>query len=66
MSVKCEIRLSDSDQGLEAELEFVVFANAAPHVIYNNQIGFLENPKGARVYHEQQCKTLWFVIRRTM
>ena len=65
MAVKCEIQLSNSDQVLEAELEFIISANTAPQVIYNNQIGFLENPKGAKVYHEPKCKSLWFVILKT-
>jgi hypothetical protein len=65
MSVRCEIQFPDSDRIHEAELSFVVSGNARPQVIYNYQIGFLEHPRGDKVYNDKDCKTLWFSIRKT-
>ncbi len=65
MAAKCEIQFPNGDLVPEAELDFIVSNTARPQIIYNNQIGFLENPKGTQVFHEKGCKSLWFTIRRT-
>ena len=65
MSVRCEIRFPNEDITRTVDLTFDVSPGSRPQVILNNQIGFLENPKGARVHHEPACKTLWFTIVKT-
>ncbi len=65
MSIKCDIQFPDSNEAIKAELDFDIAGHARPQVIYNYQIGYLENPRGDKVYHEKDCKTLWFTIRKT-
>jgi hypothetical protein len=65
VAVKCEIQFPDNDQIIEAELSFDIPRNERPQVIYNYQIGYLEHPRGDKVYKEKACKTLWFSICKT-
>jgi hypothetical protein len=64
MAVKCDIQFPNGEETIEAELDFDVSGQARPRVIYNYQIGYLEHPRGDKVYKEKECKTLWFSIRK--
>jgi hypothetical protein len=65
MSVRCEIQFPNDNQTQTVDLTFEISPGSRPQVILNNQLGFLENPKGTRVYHEPACKTIWFTIIKT-
>lgn len=65
MSVTCDIQFPDSNKTTTAELDFDISGQVRPRVTYNYQIGYLENPRGALVYRDKECRTLWFTIRRT-
>jgi hypothetical protein len=65
MAAKCEIQFPDSDQTMEAELDFDVSSQARSPVIYNYQIGYREHSWGDKVYHEKGSTPLRFSKRKT-
>jgi hypothetical protein len=65
MSVKCVIQFPNGDRTQEAELDFDVADKTRPQVTFNYQIGYLEHPQGDKVFHEKDCRNLWFTIRKT-